>query len=62
MIEEQNWADLELYRHAEERLDAFAGPALDAELEGFRRANARYRPWGTLTYTWPRRVRAALGS
>ncbi len=62
MIEDQNWVDLELYRHAEARLDAFVGPALDAELDRFRRANARYRPWGTLTYTLPRRARTAIGS
>ena len=61
MIEEQNWLDLELYRHAEARLDENAGPALDAELDAFRRANERYKPWGTLTYTWPRRARAAVG-
>jgi hypothetical protein len=62
MIEAQNWLDLELYRYAGERLDAVAGPALDRELERFQRANARYRVWGTLTYTLPKRARGAIGA
>ena len=61
MIEEQNWLDLELYRYAGERLDAVAGPALDQELAAAPPPNAAYRPWGTLTYTLPKRVRASLG-
>jgi hypothetical protein len=61
MIEEQNWLDVELYRYAGERLDAARGPGFGAELERFQRANARYRPWGALTYTLPKRARGALG-
>jgi hypothetical protein len=62
MIAEHNRLDNELYRWVGERFDAaIAADALFAETyERFKRTNAMYRPWGTLTYTFPQRVYGKL--
>ena len=57
-IEDLNRFDLELYAHAEARMDAqiaaCAGFARDLEL--FLRGNRLYRGWAEVTYGWPRRL------
>ena len=62
LIEEQNRFDLELYDHALRKLDRQieADPNFDRDLTRFRRGNARYRPWGELSYSLPARLRAKL--
>ena len=62
LIEEWNRFDIELYERAlrmlEERIEA--DPDFDRDLERFRRENARYRVWGTLSYSIPSQLRAKL--
>ena len=62
LIAEHNRLDDELYRWVGERFDAtIAGDPLFAETyDRFKRTNAMYRPWGTLTYTFPQRVYGKL--
>jgi hypothetical protein len=62
LIAEHNRLDDELYRWVGERFDAaIAGDPLFAETyDRFKRTNAMYRPWGTLTYTFPQRVYGRL--
>jgi len=62
LIAEHNRLDDELYRWVGERFDAAiaADPGFAAAHERFERANARYRPWGNLTYTFPQRVYSRL--
>ncbi len=62
LIREQNRFDLDLYDHVTRRLDSQLGSdsGFLRELDRFRRANGLYRPWGTLTYTLPQRVRGRL--
>ena len=62
LIKERNGLDEDLYVTVAERFAALvdADPAFDAELARFRRRNARYQPWGHLTYTYPRRLREAV--
>ena len=62
LIEQLNALDLALYRDARERFKrALAAlPDLDARRARLDRANALYRPWATLTYTMPVRVRDRL--
>jgi hypothetical protein len=59
LIRERNRLDVQLYATAAERFQALvdADPGFDEELERFRKRNARYQPWGHLTYTYPRRLR-----
>jgi hypothetical protein len=63
LIEEQNRFDIELYEHAVRRLDRqiMAEPDFDRDLARFRRGNARYHPWGVLSYSIPSRLRTRLG-
>jgi hypothetical protein len=58
LIRRQNRLDVELYRWATERFDASieADPAFGEDLRRFRAMNRLYRPWGTLTYSWPKRA------
>jgi hypothetical protein len=58
LIEAMNELDIELYRWAEERFQAAidGSPEFAAELARFRRSNRMYRPWGTVSYTWPKRL------
>jgi hypothetical protein len=60
MIEEMNQLDIELYRWAEQRFQAIidASPTFADDYARFRRTNSLYRPWGTVTYSWPKRVQA----
>ena len=62
LIREQNRLDLELYRWAERRLEdeIAADPSFAVELRRFQRANRLYRPWGHLTYTYPKLLRDRL--
>ena len=62
VIEGHNRLDLELYDFVSRRFEeaVAADPALPRDLERFRRENALYAPWGHLTYTYPRRLRATL--
>jgi hypothetical protein len=61
-IDQLNALDLQLYRWASERFDDAlrAIDDFDARLASFRRGNTLYRPWGSLRYTIPGRVRSAL--
>jgi hypothetical protein len=61
-IRRQNRLDLELYRWAGERMDrAIAADARFADdLRRFHQRNRMYRPWGHLTYTYPKRIRDRL--
>jgi hypothetical protein len=62
MIAEHNHLDNELYRWVGERFDAAiaADPLFAETYERFKRTNSMYRPWGTLTYTFPQRVYGKL--
>ncbi len=61
LIEQRNALDLQLYRRALGRLDALAAnPRHQAELARFRRANALYRPIGTVGYTLPKAIMGRL--
>ena len=62
LIEQLNALDIELYRWASERFGAAiaASPGFAAELARFNRRQSLYRPWGTVTYTLPKRVQARL--
>ena len=62
LIREQNRFDIELYAYAVNRLERQIADdlAFDAHLAGFRRGNAIYRPWGSLSYTLPIAVRSKL--
>jgi hypothetical protein len=64
MIKEQNRFDLELYDFVAARLQhaVDADPSFAEDLRSFRRWNARYQPWGHLTYTYPRRLREAVAA
>jgi len=63
LIEDQNRFDIELYGYALRRLDQQIAddPDFDRDLASFRRGNARYRPWGVLSYSIPTRLRTKLG-
>jgi hypothetical protein len=63
LIKDRNWLDLELYDFVAARFrDAVdADPSFATDLQRFRKWNARYQPWGHLTYTYPRRLREAVG-
>jgi hypothetical protein len=58
LIRQQNRLDVELSRWVTERFDARieADPAFGEDLRRFRATNRLYRPWGILTYSWPRRA------
>lgn len=58
LIEDQNRFDAELYRFAIERFEAAkaATPGFDDAKLLLARRQRRYRPWGYLSYTWPKRV------
>jgi hypothetical protein len=62
MIDDLNRLDIELYRWAGERFQAAidASPRFADEYARFRRTNGIYRPWGTVTYSWPKRVQARI--
>lgn len=62
LLEDQNRFDIELYEFAARRLQAAmdAVPDFGRDLARFRKANALYRPWGTVTYSIPQRVRSKL--
>ena len=62
LIAELNRFDLELYRYANDRLDATlaAVPDVEAALARLRRRNALYRPIGVLTQSLRFRLRKAL--
>jgi hypothetical protein len=62
LIKERNALDQELYDAVAARFQRAVeeDPSFDEELGRFRRRNARYQPWGHLTYTYPRRLREAL--
>lgn len=62
LIKERNRFDEQLYTTAAERFQALvdADPGFDGDLERFRKRNARYQPWGHLTYTYPRRLREVV--
>jgi hypothetical protein len=62
LIEEQNRFDIELYGYATQKFDRQIGevPTFDRDLAHFRRGNSLYRPWGTLSYTIPVRVRSRI--
>jgi hypothetical protein len=58
LIRRQNRLDVELFGWATERFDAAiaADPTFGEDLRRFRAGNRLYRPWGTLTYSWPKRA------
>jgi Galactose-3-O-sulfotransferase len=58
LIRRQNRLDVELFGWATARFDAAiaADPGFGEDLRRFRVSNRRYRPWGTLTYSWPKRA------
>ncbi|MFL5768245.1 MAG: hypothetical protein ACJ758_10440 [Actinomycetota bacterium] len=62
LIKDRNRLDEQLYANVSERfqtlVDADAG--FERDLESFRKRNARYQPWGHLTYTYPRRLREVV--
>jgi hypothetical protein len=62
VIEEYNQLDLELYEWVRDRVRRATqeDPSFDEQLRRFRRANALYRPWGHLTFTFPRMIRLAV--
>ncbi len=62
LIKERNRFDEQLYATVAERFQALvdADPGFEVELERFRKRNARYQPWGHLTYTYPRRLREVV--
>jgi hypothetical protein len=61
-IDQLNALDLRLYDWAVERFEQATGRIDDfeARLSSLRRSNALYRPWGSIRYTIPGRVRSAL--
>jgi Galactose-3-O-sulfotransferase len=63
LIKEHNRLDDELYRFASERFDAAIAtyPSFAEDLARFNKSNALYKPWGTLTHVFPRRVAASVG-
>jgi hypothetical protein len=58
LIRRQNRLDVQLFGWATERFDATiaADPTFGEDLRRFRAGNRLYRPWGTLTYSWPKRA------
>jgi hypothetical protein len=68
LIRRQNRLDVQLFGWATERFDATiaADPTFGEDLRRFRAGNRLYRPWGTLTYSWPKcaydRVAGRAGS
>ena len=62
LIAEHNRLDDELYGWVCDRFDTAiaADPGFAAARERFERANARYRPWGNVTYTFPQRMYSRL--
>jgi hypothetical protein len=62
LIQERNRFDVQLYEAVAKRFQSQvdAEPDFDDELARFQRRNARYQPWGHLTYTYPRRLREAV--
>jgi hypothetical protein len=62
LIEEHNRLDNALYAHVGERFDEAIRrfPSFGDDLDRFKRTNARYRPWGVLTHTYPQRVSSAI--
>lgn len=63
LLEELNRFDLELYRYAAQRFQETiaADPSFEDAFRRFHRAQALYRPWGTITYTLPRRLYGTIG-
>ena len=61
-IERLNALDLELYDWAEQRLQAAIDrePRFAAAYARFERRNRLYQPWGTMTYTLPKRLHTRL--
>jgi hypothetical protein len=57
-IREHNQLDIQLYEFAQARFDAAieSDPGFAADLAAYQRLLRRYRPWGDLTYNWPRRA------
>lgn len=62
LIEDQNRFDIELYEYAVRKLEGQIAddPDFHRDLARFRRENARYRPWGVLSYSVPTRLRAKV--
>jgi hypothetical protein len=58
LIEEHNELDLRLYAYAKKRFEETIAryPRFEDDLRRFRRLNSVYRPWGTVTYAFPRQV------
>ncbi len=61
-LRELNRFDEDLYAWASTRLDAAmaSDPDFGRSLHRLRLANTAYRPWGTITYSYPRRMFAPL--
>ena len=61
-IERLNALDLELYDWAEQRLQAAIDrePRFAVAYARFERRNRLYQPWGTMTYTLPKRLHTRL--
>ena len=58
LIEEHNRLDNALYAYASERFEEAmrSYPSFVDDFARFKRTNAAYRPWGTLTHTYPQTV------
>lgn len=58
VIHEHTRLDSELYRYAERRFDQLLAQdsAADRKLRRLRALNSLYRPWGSFTYTLPKRL------
>jgi hypothetical protein len=63
LIRSHNRLDDALYARVTERFDAALAsvPTFAEDMARFRRRNAAYRPWGTLTQTYPHRIASAIG-
>ena len=63
LIEEHNRLDNALYAYASERFEEAirSYPSFVDDFARFKRTNAAYRPWGTLTHTYPQRIASAIG-
>jgi hypothetical protein len=63
LIAEHNRLDDELYAFATERFDdaLLPYPSFADDVAHFKRANARFRPWGVLTQSYPRQLASRLG-
>lgn len=63
LIDEHNRLDNALYAYVGDRFEEAIRryPSFGRDLARFKRTNAKYRPWGVLTRTYPQRVSSAIG-